>query len=307
LSKTKIGLGEVAETRQLAEAKLKGLHIIRTTGNLRETLNEKNIQEEDIEEILENDEEAEELDIENAEDTLAQDDIGEEDEDIDYDETKTSNPFDVECIGEIKKGRYVAEVTAVEEPNNGFGYQVRFLQVPLYETDKKADKKLIRDTLFARYRLFYEMASFIAEKQFDYFSNPKGKDPVNLNQTDMVNYLQKNNISKEHASRMLNSLYFKVQGTGYMPSKYVFERYGHKTGMSKDELIELAKKFFEFSAEAQHRDGKFTRLDEAKAFRVFVKKQAGKEIELSDSANEHDRYKNLKNILNKARKSLTLK
>lgn len=312
---SKIRLGGITENqmkqkiRKLAETKLKSLRIIRTTSHLSETLRGINIQELDIEDILEKDNESEQQDIEQTEDALADDDVGEEDEDVDYDETMTFNPFEVEYIGKIKKGSYIAEV-AVDRDTADSNHRIQFLQVPLYETDKKTDKKLIRDTLFTRFKLFYEMASYIAEKQFGYFSNPQETnlaELAGLNQMDLVSYLQKYNISKEHVSRMLNTLFFRVRGVGIIQSKHLFRRYGREPKLTGDRLFELAKTFLESGANTGREGKKFTRLHEAKAFRKFVKKRTGVKIKLSDNPNEHDQYKNIKNILNKARKAFNLR
>lgn len=285
------------EPRRLQEQKKKSLQIIRTTAHLSETLRGKNIPELDMEDILEKDNETEEQDIDTTEDTLGEDDVGEEDEDIDYDEIRVSDPFDIEYTGKIKRGRYIAEVP-INEKGICLPRSIKFLQIPIYETDDNLD----RNAIFERFKLFHKMASFLAEKQSGYFLNPQEINLINLNQMDLVNYLQKYNISKEHVSRMLNALYFRVQGVGDVPSKYLFERYGHKTGLNKDELFNLAKIFL-WSVTNTSRGKKFTRLHEAKAFRKFVKKETNREIELSHNPNEHDRYKNIKNILNRARKA----
>mgnify|MGYP001565681499 CR=1 FL=1 len=289
---TKLG----QKTRQLAGGKLKSLQIIRTTGHLSETLREKNISELDIEDILEKDNETEEQDIETTEDTLGESDVGEEDEDIDHDEIRVSDPFDIEHTGKIKRGRYIAEVP-INEKGTCLSHSIKFSQIPIYETDDN----LNRNTLFERFKLFHKMASFIAQKQSGYFLHPQETNLINLNQKDLVNYLQEYSISKEHVSRMLNALYFRVQGIGDIPSKYLFERYG-KIELSKDKLFKLAEIFLGSVANA-NRGKKFTRLHEAKAFRKFVKKEADCEIELSNNPNEHDRYKNIKNILHRARKA----
>ena len=284
--------------RRLAEGKLKSLHSIRTTGDLSKTLLAKNSQELDIEDLLEKENEAVEQDIEKVEDTQGEYDVGEVDEDLDYDEAGVADNFDIEYLGKIKKGHYIAEVL-LNENKSYYSDHVMFLELPVYEVYDK----LTRDVLFERYRLFYEIATFIAGKQAVYFSDPKNVNPANLNQMDLVYYLQKYNISKEHVSRMLNALYFRVKGIGDVTSKYLFERYGHKTGLNQEELSQLAKNFFEINSKSQGKRNKFTRLEEAKMFKEFVKKKIGKEIELSDSSKEHDRYKNIKNILNRARKA----
>lgn len=283
--------GEVKVARTLSESKQKSLAAIKTAGDLSKLLNETNIAQVDVEEFLS---EITQEEVEELEDTVLweepdNDGLREENDDleddyIDYDELRANDPFEVED-NENKGGPvYIVAVRFVED-----NPVVEFLQVPQYSTNDV----LVRNTIIIeRFRLFREMASFIVEIQKAYFKTKKNKVLANLNQQDLVISLEKNKfrMKKEHVSRMLDVLFFKIDGLGTIPAKYFFKRYGTKSKLSQEEKLLFATEFLSTC------ESGLTQLAKAKGLVEFIRHK-GIDIVLSNSENEHNKYKQFKTII----------
>lgn len=266
---------------------------ILTSGNLEKQLGEMNIPLIDFEDILD-EEESIESDLEESEDLegLEENEVL-EDDDIDYDEAPDEDPFDREDIERVQRGIYIVSV----EINSDSPF-IQFLHVPLADTSDA----IVQNTFIIRYKYFREIAQFIALKQKNFFSKLEMEGIKNLNQEDLVKYIQKKGykLKKEHISRMLDSLFFRIKGMGDVPAKNLFRRYGHKTGLSGEEKLSLAIEFLKNCKEG------LTQLEKAKGLWEYVRDKKGIEIKLSHSTNENNKYRNLKNIINEAQKGITL-
>jgi hypothetical protein len=137
------------------------------------------------------------------------------------------------------------------------------------------------------------MAAFIAGAQKSYFKTRDKGQLANLNQQDLVAYLEKKNhkLKKEHVARMLDVLYFKIEGIGTIPAKYFFKRYGTTTGLSRDEKLAYTAEFLKGC------DKDLSQIEKARELVKFIEKKTGKPIKLSDSPDEHNKYKQFKTII----------
>lgn len=288
------GIGQSKEgTRRkgqkgFTEGKKQNLNILRTEKNIHETLRNLGVEEEDIDGELANELEKSfgPFDEEGPMDDF--DDIAEygriEDDDIDFDEPYdnfgTTDPFDTPESTGMDNGKYVAKTLFDDGKVN-----VIFLTVPF----SPVDDRLINKTIFERCLLFYEMASFIAQKQKAFFVEPSSKNLNTLNQNDLLQHLKKHKVAKEHVSRLLDNLAFRIDGVGEIKAKFLFKRYGYRLKFAKDDKIALARKFLSSCP------GEATLLQQGKDFREFLIKEAGASIR------EQVRYKHLENILKEAR------
>jgi len=270
---------------------------ILTSSYLVQTLEKRNIPLIDFEDIVDADTELnqETQPVELEEDSLQSiEEMGNEDEDVDFDEWKDDDPFDVEERDVQGFGRYVAQVDFQDG-----AAKINFKKTPAFRTTKK--QQPVREALFSRHRAIKEMALFIAEKQRDYFVEG-WKDPElmleGLNQTDLVEYLQGRGMKlrKEHIARMLTSLHFMVSGLGAVPAIVLFERRGTKVPLTRPKMLDLATQFLKLQKEYRS----FT--DEAKHFREYITSMEGIEIKLSKKGREEDKYRHLRDILREARK-----
>lgn len=264
----------------------KKLLTIYTSGDLEHQLNKKGIPLIDTEDILEDIEDAED-EIENSEELEGMDDDNEslEDEDVDYDETIENDPFDIEERHKSRKAIYVVEVTISNDTPS-----IQFLQAPLALTTDIS----IENTLAARNKVFREMASFIAKSQKGFFLSPQMGNIINLNQKDLLIDMNGKGykLAKEHISRMLDSLFFKIKGMGILPGKLLFKHYGHVTGLSKDDKLVL-----EYLSTCSKG---LSQLEKAKELWEFIREKRGIEIKLTDNPNESDRYRTLTNMIRDA-------
>jgi len=142
--------------------------------------------------------------------------------------------------------------------------------------------------------VFKEMALFIAGAQQSYFRTRDESTLANLNQQDLVKFLESKNhrLKKEHVSRMLDVLYFKTEGSGTVPAKHFFRRYGSKTRLSQAEKFAFAKDFLRSCEKG------LTQLEKAKGLVEFIRHK-GIDITLSDSGNDHNKYKQFKTVIQK--------
>ncbi len=287
----------VRKTRQIPEKKRVSLQTIRTAVDLTQTLAEINVQEEDIDGDLEDvfGEDTEMLKDNIEGDNPDNDNLREEYEDenddyADYDELYTPDPFEIEDRVRRKRSIYIAEVTV----NNDIP-SVRFLQAPKFKTTDI----LIEDTLIHRFELFKEIAYFIAQKQIEYFSSFDKNRIHNLNQQDLVNYMQekRDSFRKEHISRMLKALFFRIRGFGNLPSKYLFRRYGHKSKLSKPEKLALTEEFLKTC------DKSIKQIEKAKGLVRYIEQKMDIKIPLSDNPVESDRYKQWTDIIKEIEKA----
>jgi hypothetical protein len=283
------GLKKNKAVKALPEAKQKSLQAMLTTSNLGKLLSQVNVTEDDIDDIFADPEGDLEDTVANEEsdcEDLTVDHEETDDDYTDYDEDASFDPFDIENGGVRQSAGYVVGVFP-----DGENFTVKFLKAPMFDTGDV----LIKSALFKRHVLFAVIASFIAVRQKEYFFSLNAEKLVNLNQEDLVRQMRKkNNLSKEHISRMLEALFFRIDGLGYLPAKYFFKRYGHKTGLSQPEKLRLAVKFLATCVK------KCTLLDKAVRFREFIKAETGCEIELSKNEDMNNRYRHLKNIIKRA-------
>lgn len=267
---------------------------IRTTSDLERELSKRNIPLIDIGDLLNETEDNEsELDaLEDIEGFDADDEnSGFEDENVDYDDGGIEDPFDEEYDFKRRRGIYTAEVVYNDDVPS-----VSFLQIPIADTNNA----LFNGAIAERSRIFQVIAYFLALKQKEFLKTAMLNKIVNLNQKDLVRYLDTNGckIAKEPVSRMLDSLFFVLPGMGRIPSRLLFKRYGHKTGLSKEERSELAVEFLNSCSD------EVSQLEKAKRFWKYLKDQKGIQIKLTSSDNDNDKFRNIKNIIRDAEKKL---
>ncbi|MEW6418379.1 MAG: hypothetical protein AB1480_09695 [Nitrospirota bacterium] len=292
IAKTKKPTKETAQKpKKLPEEKQTSLQTILTATSVEKKFDEMNIQQVNPEELFKDDKFLKDLSGEESiEEMSLKDEYGEiEDEDIEFDEPSRPDTFDIEDRDKIRRSKYIIEIFI--ENNN---INAHSAHAPMFDTSDN----LINGTMIRRYNIFKEMAYFIAEKQKGFFINPDLKYLNPLNQKDLVMYLQSKKyvLEKGHISRMLDALYFRIKGRGDLPAKHLFKRYGHKTRLSKDDMLTFAVRFLDIYNE------KASQLDRAKRFHEYLKEEKNIEIPLSDSLKENDKYKYLKNILKEAAK-----
>lgn len=277
--------------RRLSEGQKISHAIIKTTGDLDKLMEQRNIPQIDIEEQLS---EILAAELEDLEDTVEgenpdNDDYREEHDDEeddykDFDEFDTFDPFNTEERKPSRKPLYIAAFSFKERLP-----AVKFLQSPQYDTGDV----LVKNALVERYKLFYEMASFIAQKQDSYFRKNDEENLENLNQQDIVEFLTNkgHKISKVHVSRMLDNLCFKIEGLGTVPAKFMIKRYGVKSRLTREEKLALTSEFLKTC------DRGLNQLEKAKELVRFIEQKKGISIKLSNSKNEHDKYKQWKNLI----------
>lgn len=215
------------------------------------------------------------------------------DDDIDYDEPDTGDPFDIEERGSGRRERYTVEISV-----KGNTPIIHFLHIPKFKTKDP----LIKGAIYSRYKLFHEMAAFIGRKQIQYFQSKDEAKKVNLNQKDIVEHLNKKGIegiTTQHISRMLNALFFQIDGCVY-PARYLFRRYGHKLRLNQEDAITLGR---EFLISLKNETG-LTQVEKAKRFYEFLNNKRGFEIKLSDNPNESERFRSLIIIITQVEESL---
>ncbi len=280
--------------KKLPKEKQKSLQTILTATSVEKKFEEMNIPQVNPEELFEDDKFLNDLSGEESTDEMSlKDEYGEiEDEDIDFDEASRIDPFDIEDRDRIERAKYIVETFIRDDT-----FDVQFVYIPIFSTKNN----LINNTLIRRYNIFKEMAYFIAEKQKSFFIKPDAKYLNPLNQKDLIEYLKRKEykLEKGHISRMLDALYFRIKGRGDLPAKQLFKRYGHKTHVSRHDLLELAKGFLD-SAYFNKNDSQLYR---AKRFHEYLKEEKSVVIPLPDSLREDDKYRYLKNILKEAEKS----
>lgn len=289
-SPVKIASGEKVH-KQLSIGQKQALAIIKTTADLGQLMEQRNIPQIDFDEQLSDilAEDLEELeDIVEGEnpdnDDLREEYDDEEDDYKDYDEMGPNDPFEIEERDTSHKPIYV--VTASFEKGDAI---IEFQQVPQYDTNNV----LVKNALLERNMLLHKMAFFIAQAQTSFFKTNDEKHLGNLNQQDIVEALKKQgkNLSKEHVSRMLDALYFKIEGLGTVPAKFLFKRYGTKSRLNQEDKLADACEFLKIC------DVNLNQLEKAKALVQFIEQKRGITIGLSGSKNEHDKYKQWKNII----------
>lgn len=290
IRKTKKQTGETVQIpKTLKEGKKISLNSIRTATSVEKNFEEMNIQQVNLEELFEDDKFFKDLSIEESTNEMyLKDEYGEiEDEDIDFDEPSKPDPFDIEDRDRFRRDKYIVEVFI---RNNTL--DVQFVHVPMFN----ANNNLINDTLSKRYGIFKNMASFIANKQKGFFVNPDFDNLNLLKQKELVEHLKDEkgySLGKAHISRMLDALYFRIKGKGYIPAKRLFER--GILGLKKGDMLKLAKEFL------INYKNKVSQHIRAKSFHEYLEKKNIK-IKLSESRNEHDKYKYLMKILKEAEK-----
>lgn len=266
---------------------------VRTTNDLDKLMEQLNIPQFDVDEFLSEilPEECKDLEDTVEGDNPDGDDFREEDDDLEddyneYDEMRPDEPFDTEERDNRYSQKYIATISFKETPP-----KIEFSNVPQYDTDNN----LIKEALYERYELIYKMAYFIAETQGSYFKTGDEKDIKNLNQQEIVRFLK--NKRKEHVSRLLDTLYFKIEKIGTVPARFFIKRYGHKTGLTQNEKLEYAREFLESCGTTN-----LNQLQKAKKLVEFIEKEKGISIKLSNSKNEHYRYKQWKNLIHEVEK-----
>lgn len=260
---------------------------VRTSGDIERQLNEINIPLINVDDLLEDAGDIEnELDVSDDIDVDGEDE-GSEDDNVDYDEPVEEELFDIESDNKSWKGIYVAEVMI----SKGIP-SVSFLHVPIADTTDV----VISGAIAERNKVFREMAVFLAARQCNFFESSEMGNIVNLNQEDLVKYLNAKGykLPKEHVSRMIDTLYFMTTDKGKVPSRVLFKRYGHKTGLSKDDKLKIAAEFLNTC-----RDD-VSQLEKAKRFWLYLKDKKGIEIKLPSSSDENNRFRNLKNMIRDA-------
>lgn len=266
----------------------------RTASDLEMELNKRNIPLIDIRDLFNEIEDNEsEFDAPEDIDGFDADDenSGFEDENVDYDEGGIEDPFDEEYDFKRRRGIYTAEVAYNDDVPS-----VSFLQIPIADTTNA----LFNGAIAERSRIFQVIAYFLSLKQKEFFKTATLNKIVNLNQLDLVRYLDTNGCksAKAPVSRMLDSLFFVLPGMGRIPSRLLFKRYGHKTGLSKAERAELAEEFLKSCSD------EVSQLEKAKRFWEYLRDQKGIQIKLASNDNDNDRFRNMKNIIRDAEKKL---
>lgn len=318
--------GRLSEGQKIAHA------IIKTTADLDKLMEQRNIQQLDIDEYLTKilPEELKDLEDtiegENPDDDDFREEYDDEEDDYkDYDEMRPDDPFEAEGRDRRHSQKYVAAVSFVE------GLPViRFLQLPQYDTNNT----LVKNALLDRYELICKMASFIAETQKAYFMTYDEKKLNNLNQQDLVkNWMpdservsvekglrdfkktrklkksDKETYDKErrkieqplknymiYVSRLLDALYFKIEELGTVPARFFIRRYGTKTRLTQEEKLAHAREFL------KNCGTNLNQLEKAKGLAQFIEQKKGISVKLSNSKNEHDRYKQWKNLISRVEK-----
>jgi len=290
--------------KTIPEGKLKSIQSVKTTGNIRQTLEEMNIIIEDVDELI--DEMAVEG-LKEIEDDVRDEDMDEDpkeyyeeadDDYMDFDEERDVDPFDdADGIRGPSRAGYVVEVRW-----EGSNPVIDFLEAPRFFVDDP----LVEDALYQRMKIYREMARFIARRQKEYIKSPAEDNLQELKQDDLVNHIQKKNfnLGKAHISRMLDALFFKINGIGIVPAKGLFMSYWtRKSGekaLSRERMISYAVEFLKALGDKKPDN----QLKLAKMFWQFCKEKKGVEIKLPDNPNENDRYRNLKNIIKEAERRL---
>uniref|UniRef100_A0A7C3WLG0 Uncharacterized protein n=1 Tax=Dictyoglomus turgidum TaxID=513050 RepID=A0A7C3WLG0_9BACT len=271
------------KVKTISDKKRKSLLTLLTEPSLEKKFDEINIQQVNTEELFD----IEDLNTPSEEDiegVSITEEYGEiEDEDIDFDEPPVFDPFDVEDRESFRNTKYIAEVSIRDGKSD-----VQFLYLPIFD----AKNNLINGMLIKRNRIFKEMAYFIAERQKEFFISFDFNKVEPLNQKDLVKYINGRGykLEKSHISRLLSSLFFRVKGKGDISARQLFKRYGYKTGLSKDEMLKLAEEFTKKGGDYKNQ------LDKAIKFHEYLKGK-GIKIQLSNSTNNNDKYRHLKNIL----------
>jgi|GEM_PF-1805277 len=293
---------EEIKVRQIQEDKLKSIQSIKTSQDLRQALAKMNVIE-DIDEI--SDEMAEEA-LEGIEDDILDEGVDEdlteyyeetEDDYLDFDEEKGIDPFEgADRIKEPAMSGYVVEVRW-----EGNKPVIDFLEAPRFFVDDP----LIEDALYQRMKIYREMVVFIARHQRGYIKSPAEDNLQELKQDDLVKHIQKKfRLEKAHISRMLDNLFFKINGLGIVSAKGLFRSYwtrrGYGDALSRERKISYA---VEFLRELKDRKN-YNQLQMAKMFWQFCKDKKGVEIKLSANPRENDKYRNLKNIIKEAERRL---
>lgn len=275
-------------SKRLTDDQKKALAILKTATDISEIMEQRNIPQFDVDDLIS---EILEDELEDLEDTVEgenpdNDDFKEEydendDDSAAYDEIEAGDPFEVE-VEEHETRRFSAYIVSVyfneEMP------VIKFLQTPQYLTNDP----LVRNALIERCNRFLDMAAFIAEKQRQYLKTADKEALCNLEQQELVEYFGKKNIklSKEHISRLLDALYFNIEGLGTIPSKSLFKRF------SREQKLALAREFIGAC------NKEMSQLEKAKALVEFIENKRGIRIKLSaKSRTEHDKYKQWKDLL----------
>jgi hypothetical protein len=283
--------------RNLTEAEKKSLAIIKTAEDLHAQLLKRNIMEFDPDEFIESALEEGYGDLEDDVKGELPDDDGYRDEEDDYedeyrdfDEPFPEEPFEDESIKRSGSHRYTVKVSFI-----GDNPEIRFSEAPDYETGNL----LINNALKERQLLIHKMALFIAGWQKEFFFEGKENCLKGLNQTDILKHLKAggNKLSKEHISRMLDSLYFYIEGLGTLPAKYFFKRHD-KSGLTEEEKKAYAKEFLETIDTAT----KMNQLEKAMALVKYLIEEKGISVRLSNNKDPHNKYKQWKKLISKVEK-----
>ena len=301
MSRGRATIGGTTETNATARAVPKGVSKlkpeIRTTSDLMVTLEKLNICELDLEEFAPEPDEVTEdmLEEDTLEDGIPEgEDLGEDDEDIDFAEAQSGDPFDLEDRVQSDSARYVVQVVY-----HGDTPIVTLLTAPAFDTKK--EDQAARDALYMRANDIKEMARLIATRQKEFFLK-RGYETraglAGLNQAELVAHFEGTGagLAKEHVSRMLRSLFFKIPGIGEIPASSLFERTGSskKLPLTRPEKLRLAKQFRALGTDYQNK------TEGAKVFWKYIKDETGIEMKLSDKGRDEDRYRHLRNILKEA-------
>lgn len=276
--------GRIKEPRRFPVKKRISQQAIVTAADVGTKLAEKNISEVDIGELL--DESLTDMPdspiTEDEEKIELGDKIGaQDDDDWEFDELPEPDPFDVEERKKIFPLQYIAGVLFENKQPS-----IHFISIPLFKVKDNLD----RNALLRRYKILKEMAAFIAERQINFFLGKNKATLTILQQIDLIKDIQNKGykLSKVHVSRMLDALFFRIEGIGDLPAEYFFKS-------PRDIQREAAKEFIP-------RCGiELNQLEKAKLFEAFLKDK-GIDVNLSDNPNDHERYKNLKTIIKEAEK-----
>lgn len=175
-------------------------------------------------------------------------------------------------------------------------------QAPRVETFDPVLSAAIRE----RCDRMLDRAAGIARAQRRFFEGEQDvKELVNYSQSDLLEELNqrwqgKRREDREHLSRVLDALWFRVPRWGELPARFFLRQYSRKSGLTASEKENRARHYLQ---ETLHL-GKRTIQQKAEGFVAWLR-DSGYQVELTPGKTEADTYKTWRNLISRVERGET--